>query len=168
VVEEISRELPKLSTYVTLSPVPRFAEWLKRERGSEASVVAPEDRAVLNFLDAAEWWRDEAAVARLREPMQRAAANYFLHARARNRLPLDPVARFHLGNGASLERINWPADLSERGLAQAYGLMVNYKYDLGEIEQNHEAYAEHRTIVTSGAIRKLARPAMELVTTPQG
>jgi len=168
VVEEVSRELPKLSTYVTLSPVPRFAEWLRRERGSEASVVAPEDRAVLNFLDAAEWWRDEAAVARLREPMQRAAANYFLHARARNRLPLDPVARFHLGNGASLERINWPADLSERGLAQAYGLMVNYKYDLGEIEQNHEAYAEHRTIVTSGAIRKLARPAMELVTTPQG
>jgi malonyl-CoA decarboxylase len=165
VVEEISRELPKLSTFVTLSPVPRFAEWLKRERANEASVVMPEDRAALELLEAPLWWQDEATVARLREPMLRAAANYFLHARSRNRQPYDPVARFHLGNGAILERLNWPADLSERGLAQAFGLMVNYKYDLGEIEENHEAYAEHRTIVTSATVKRLARPAMELVAT---
>jgi malonyl-CoA decarboxylase len=165
VVEEISREFPKLATFVTLSPVPRFAEWLKRERANEQSVVAAEDRAALNLLDAPAWWRDEATVKHLHDPMLRAAANYFLHARTRTRAPFDPVARFHLGNGASLERINWPADLSERGLQQAYGLMVNYKYDLGEIEQNHEAYAEQRTVVASSAIRKLARPSVELVTT---
>jgi malonyl-CoA decarboxylase len=168
VVEEVSREGSKLSTYVTLSPVPRFAEWLKRERANEQSVVAAEDRAALNLLDAPGWWTDEAAVARLHEPMLRAAANYFVHARSRARVPFDPVARFHLGNGASLERINWPADLSERGLSQAYGLMVNYKYDLGEIEENHEAYAEHRSVVASSAVRKMARPAMELVTVAKG
>ncbi|HWM46019.1 MAG TPA: malonyl-CoA decarboxylase [Xanthobacteraceae bacterium] len=165
VVEEISRELPRLNTFVTLSPVPRFAEWLKRERGNEQSLMSADDRASLNLLDAPLWWQDEATVTHLREPMMRAAANYFVHARSRARLPFDPVARFHLGNGARLERINWPGDLSERGIKQAYGLMVNYLYDLGEIEQNHEAYAEHRTIVTSSAIRKLARPAMELVPT---
>ena len=76
---------------------------------------------------------------------------------------LIPVARFHLGNGARLERLNWPGDLSERGLQQAYGLMVNYLYDLGDIEKNHEAYAEHRTIVASAAVRRLARPSVELV-----
>ena len=126
-------------------------------------MVAAEDRAALNLLDAPDWWRDETVVAKLRDPMLRAAANYFLHARSRSRLPYDPVARFHLGNGASLERINWPGDLSERGLKQAYGLMVNYRYDLGEIEQNHEAYAEQRTVVASSTVRKLARPTMELV-----
>ncbi len=167
VAEEISREFPRLATFVTLSPVPRFADWLARERGNEQSLMSPEDRAALNLLDAPLWWQDEATVTHLREPMMRAAANYFMHARSRTRAPVDPVARFHLGNGASLERIDWPADLSDRGLKQAYGLMVNYRYDLGEIEQNHEAYAEHRTIVASAVVRKLARPAVELVATKE-
>jgi len=165
VVEEISREFPKLANFVTLSPVPRFAEWLKKERASEESTIPEEDRAVLAATDTPGWWREEANIARLREPMLRAAANYFLHARGRARLPYDPVARFHLGNGASLDRLNWPGDLSERGVQQANGLMVNYRYDLGEIEQNHEAYAEHRTIVASSAVKRLAKPSMELVRT---
>ena len=71
--------------------------------------------------------------------------------------------RFHLGNDASLDRLNWPGDLSDRGIKQANGLMVNYRYDLGEIEQNHEAYAEHRTVVASNAVKKLAKPSVELV-----
>ncbi len=163
VVEEISRELPRLSNFVTLSPVPLFAEWLKRERASDQSLLPAADRAALAALDTADWWRDQSTVGAVREPMLRAAANYFLHAQTRDRMPYDPVARFHLGNGASLERLNWPADLSERGIAQSHGLMVNYLYDLGEIEQNHETYAESRLVVASGPIRKLARPAVELV-----
>jgi malonyl-CoA decarboxylase len=162
VVEEVSREFPKLSNFVTLSPVPRFAEWLRRERTSDHSALSAADLAAFAALDAPEWWKDAATMDALFEPMQRAAANYFLHARSRARLPYDPVARFHLGNGASLERLNWPGDLSERSIRQAYGLMVNYRYDLGEIEQNHEAFAEHRTIVAAPAIVKLARN-MELV-----
>ena len=68
----------------------------------------------------------------------RAAATYFL-ARSGSGAPLDPVARFHLGNGARLEQLDWLADLSEQGLAQSHGLMVNYLYDLDDIEKNHEA-----------------------------
>ncbi len=124
--------------------------------------MTAEDRAALAALDKPEWWRDDATVTALREPMLRTAANYFLHARGKGRTPFDPVARFHLGNGARLERLNLLGDVSERGIAQALGLMVNYRYDLGEIEQNHEAYAEHRTIVAAPAIRKLARN-LELV-----
>jgi malonyl-CoA decarboxylase len=99
----------------------------------------------------------------VREPLMRAAATYFLTARTRTRAPVDPVARFHLGNGARLERINWLADPSPKGVAQSYGIMVNYLYDLDDIEKNHEAYAGSRTIVASGAVKKLARPARDLV-----
>jgi len=165
VVEEICREFPKLANFVTLSPVPRFAEWLRKERTNDQSLLSPEDRATLATLDAPGWWRDEANKTLLREPILRAAANYFLHGKSRARTPYDPVARFHLGNGASLDRLNWPGDLSDRGIKQGNGLMVNYRYDLGEIEQNHEAYAENRTVVASNAVKKLAKPSVELVKT---
>jgi malonyl-CoA decarboxylase len=78
-------------------------------------------------------------------------------------MPVDPVARFHLGNGARLERINWMADESEKAIAQSHGLMVNYLYDLAEIEKNHEAYAEGRTVVAATAVQRLLRPPLELV-----
>ena len=159
VVEEIARETPKLTTFVTLSPAPNFAEWLKRERASETSdILTEDDRAVLSVLDTPGWWQTEASREGLREPIVRAAAWYFLHARSRTGSPLDSVARFHLGNGARLERINWLADGSERAIHQAHGLMVNYLYDLGHIEANHEAYAQQRTVVASRAVTNLARP----------
>jgi malonyl-CoA decarboxylase len=102
-------------------------------------------------------------VERLQDPLMRAASWYFLRARTPRGLPVDAVARFHLGNGARLERINWLADTSDRAMAQAYGIMVNYLYDLDEIERNHEAYAEGRTVVASGAVQRLLRPPLELV-----
>jgi malonyl-CoA decarboxylase len=87
-----------------------------------------------------------------------------MHARTKRGAPVDPVARFHLGNGARLERINFLADTSPKALQQSHGLMVNYQYDLADIEKNHEAYAEHRTVVASAAVAKLARAApLELV-----
>jgi Malonyl-CoA decarboxylase (MCD). len=93
----------------------------------------------------------------------RAAAWYFLRARTERGLPVDAVARFHLGNGARLERINWLADTSDKAIAQAHGLMVNYQYDLDDIETNHEAYAETRNVVASSAVQRLLRPPLELV-----
>jgi malonyl-CoA decarboxylase len=160
VVEEISREMPRLSTFVTLSPAPGFAAWLTRERAVENSaMVSADDRARLTLLDQPDWWRDEDAAEALREPLLRAAAAYFLSARTPRGRPLDPVARFHLGNGARLEQLDWLADVSPRGLAQSHGLMVNYLYDLDDIERNHEAYATNRTIVASNAVRRLARHA---------
>jgi malonyl-CoA decarboxylase len=77
--------------------------------------------------------------------------------------PLDAVARFHLGNGARLERINWLADTSDKAMAQAHGFMVNYQYDLDDIEKNHEAFAEQRTVVASSSVQRLLRPSLELV-----
>jgi len=160
VVEEIARENPKLSTFVTLSPVSAFADWLTRERADETSkVINPADRAALAHLDAPQWWENESARDAVEEPLLRAAAWYFLHGRTRSGTPLDSVARFHLGNGARLERLNWLADTSERAMTQAHGLMVNYLYDLEDIEKNHEAYAQHRTVVAAPAVNKLARAA---------
>jgi malonyl-CoA decarboxylase len=164
VVEEIRREMPKLATFVTLSPVANFAAWLKRECEQEASAALNEaDKALFAALDDPNWWRNADTVERLQDSMMRAAAWYYLRARNGRGLLVDAVARFHLGNGARLERINWLADTSDKAMAQAHGLMVNYQYDLDDIEKNHEAYAESRTVAASNAVQRLLRPPLELV-----
>jgi len=164
VVEEICREMPKLSTFVTLSPVPNFAAWLARERNDEKSAALAEtDKSALAVLDQLGWWQEPEKAARVEDALTRAAAWYFLRARSERGLPVDAVARFHLGNGARLERINWLADTSDKAIAQAHGLMVNYQYDLDDIESNHEAYAEGRTVVASNAVQRMLRPPLELV-----
>lgn len=163
VVEEIGRDLPKLNTFVTLSPVTHFASWLAAERAAENSAaLSATDKEVLAALDTPDWWRNEATAEAVREPLMRAAAWYFLRAKNKRGAPLDAVARFHLGNGARLERLNWPGDMSERAIKQAQGLMVNYLYDLDDIEKNHEAYAESRTVVASSAVQRHLR-TVELV-----
>jgi len=164
VVEDLCRELPKLTTFVTLSPVTNFTRWLQEERAKEHSpAINGEDNAVLALVDRNLWWTDPVVFDQLKDPLLRAAAWYFLNARNRRGLPLDSVARFHLGNGARLERINWLGDTSQRALEQGCGLMVNYLYDLDEIEKNHEAYAEEHEVVASPAVQRLLRPSLELV-----
>jgi len=164
VAEEIARETPKLSTFVTLSPAPNFAQWLARERANEQSqVISASDRAALANLDTVGWWQTEATREPVKEPLIRAAAWYYLHARTRNGSPVDSVARFHLGNGARLERLNWLGDTSSRALQQSYGLMVNYLYDLDYIEQNHEAYAQQHAIVAASSVSRLVRAPMREV-----
>jgi malonyl-CoA decarboxylase len=159
VVEEVSKDNPRLKTFVTLSPVPGFAAWLKRERMSGSSrALTQDDLDALTNLDTEGWWQVAETREPVEEPLRRAAAWYFLHARNTRGQPADPVARFHLGNGARLERIHFLADASENGMHQSFGIMVNYLYDLDDIEKNHEAYAENRMVVTSSAVRKLARP----------
>jgi len=86
-----------------------------------------------------------------------AAAAYFLRAKNERGRPLDPVARFHLGNGARLERLNFLGDTSPKGIKQSYGLMVNYLYDLSAIEKNHETYANLGTVAASGAVNRELR-----------
>lgn len=158
VVEEISRDIPRLSTFVTLSPAPGFAAWLKRERENENSkVLSPEDRDALAGLDMPGWWQVPKTRDPVEGPLMRAAAFYFLHAKNKRGLPVDPVARFHLGNGARLERLNFSGDGSENGIRQANGVMVNYLYSLDDIEKNHEAFAQNRTIVASNAVKRTVR-----------
>ena len=165
VVEEVSREVPRVASFVTLSPAPNFANWLNRERANPGSAALDDhDREVLSALDREGWWRSPEIAENLKEPFLRAAAWYYLRARNGRGLPVDSVARFHLGNGARLERLDWLADTSERALRQSHGLMVNYLYDLDYIERNHEAYAQHRSIVAGSAITRLVTaPEREIV-----
>src|SRR5690606_6188187 len=111
VVADISRDFPRLSNFVTLSPAPNFGEWLRRERSTPGSPALWEaDRGARAKLDEEDWWNARAVLAELRDPIMRAAATYYMTARDRRGFPIDQVARFHLGNGARLERLNWPAD----------------------------------------------------------
>jgi malonyl-CoA decarboxylase len=165
VVEEVSRDIPSVGAFVTLSPAPNFAEWLDRERAKSGSAAIDDaDRQALAALDAEDWWRAPEIAERIREPFLRAAAWYYLRARNGRGLPVDAVARFHLGNGARLERLDFLADTSERALKQSYGLMVNYLYDLDYIERNHEAYAQQRAVVAASAVSRLVTmPQQEIV-----
>ncbi|MYZ49779.1 malonyl-CoA decarboxylase [Propylenella binzhouense] len=157
VVEDLRREMPNLKTFVTLSPVPGFAAWLTAERKREGGLVDAEAAAILAGLDTEGWWTDEARARELEPVLMRLAACYLTRARNGAGKPLDPVARFHLGNGARLERINWLGDRGRDGLRRAHGLLVNYLYRLEEIERNHEAYANTGNVAASPAVMRLAR-----------
>ncbi|MEM8658786.1 MAG: malonyl-CoA decarboxylase, partial [Pseudomonadota bacterium] len=139
VVAELQQELPGLETFVTLSPIPRLRSWLERN---------PEDprAAILDGM------ADPADI-------RTAAAEYLLTAKTDTGAPFDPVARFHLGNGAQVYAVHGAADLSENGLQQSCGAMVNYQYDLGLIEQNHERYVQHNEVSVGQAFRSEFVPA---------
>jgi malonyl-CoA decarboxylase len=154
VVQELQRELPKLDNFVTLSPVPGFVQWLKQ---APDVPVSDEDRALLGHLDTPDWTANAELAQQLRSVLEPLAAYYFLKARTPKGRLIDSVARFHLGNGARLERIDWLGDLSPKGLRESAGIMVNYLYRLDDIEKNHEAYANRDEIAASSAVKKLLK-----------
>jgi malonyl-CoA decarboxylase len=154
VVEELRRELPKLDTFVTLSPVPGFMQWLKK---ASDVPVSDEERPLLAHLDEPDWFENAELTSQLRALLEPLAAFYFLKARTSKGRPIDSVARFHLGNGARLERIDWLGDLSPKGLRESAGIMVNYLYRLEDIEKNHEAFANQGVIAASSAVKKLLK-----------
>lgn len=162
VVQELKNELPNLETFVTLSPVPGFSDWLQRLREGEVPEpgISADRLASLELLDVP-GWRDSEGLTELRDSVLPLAAWYLAEAKNARGLPLNPVARFHLGNGARLERINWLGDVSEKGLRNGAGLMVNYVYDLNEIEHNHERLANEGIVATSARVRRLVRQAGE-------
>jgi malonyl-CoA decarboxylase len=154
VVEELRRELPKLDTFVTLSPVPGFMQWLKQANDVPLS---DDERALLENLDKPDWFENVELATPLRALLEPLAAHYFLKARTPKGRLIDSVARFHIGNGARLERIGWLGDLSPKGLRESAGIMVNYLYRLDDIEKNHEAYANQGEIAASSAVKKLLK-----------
>ena len=144
VVEELQAEFPQLARFSTLSPAPGFRRWLMQRLadGSDPdSALAPE-------LERDGWWLDPARSETLRPALMRLCAAY-LTRRPSPGGRIDPVARFHLGNGARLERINWLGNSAPRAIEESFGLMVNYLYDHDSIEQNHEAFARDGTIARS-------------------
>lgn len=172
VVAALRQDYPRLRTFATLSPIPGFGRWLARRLDAEGDgllgthernalqAVASADRVpALRAALATEHWpkRPELAAA-LQTPLMRLCAHYLAQEKKHD-WPLDPVARFHLGNGARIERLNWLADTAAKGLTQSAGMMVNYLYDLEEMEANHEAYARSHDVATSSGFRRLLRRA---------
>ena len=157
VVEDVSKELPRIKKFATLSPVPGFRKWLSEKAAAlEASSKLASFAAAAAKLDDPSWMED----ATLRAELQRSVlplAAYYLQDAKQNREPLDPVARFHLKNGARLERINWLGDTSLAGLQRSAGLTVNYLYKLPDVERNHELYVREHKVRASREIEALAK-----------
>ena len=145
VAEELKREFSHLRRFATLSPVPGFRRWLDQTA----------DKTLLEKISDPAWHLGEIPEI-LQTQLSRLCAYYLLHAK-QGEEPVDAVARFHLGNGASLERLNWMGDSSEQGMLRSAGMMVNYVYWLAEVERNHERYFREHTIVAAPAVEKLAR-----------
>jgi malonyl-CoA decarboxylase len=150
VAEELKREFPHLRRFATLSPLSGFRRWLEQKR-----VERPAELAALSKLDQPDWHLGEVSDS-LQRMLMRLCAFYLLNAKQGTE-PLDAVARFHLGNGAALERLNWMGDISETGMARSAGLMVNYVYWLNEVERNHERYFRDHAIAASPQVEKMAR-----------
>lgn len=171
VIEDLQRDFPRLRTFATLSPIPGLVRWMERnpdelfasftaadwKRLASCDVDGPQSPRFAAMFAGERTWLDDAEFSRaLREPLQRATAHYLLHG-MRDGRPADAVARFHLGNGARVERINWMADSSAHGLEQSWGLMVNYLYDPERIESNVEAFATDGRIDASSAVKRMAK-----------
>jgi malonyl-CoA decarboxylase len=115
------------------------------------------DRNSLTLLEQSNWPDDPKTRTAIEAAILPAAAHYLLRTRNQRDLPIDPVARFHLGNGARLERVNFLADRSPRAMRQSHGVMVNYLYKLDDIEANHEAFSERGEVVAAPAVKRLLR-----------
>src|SRR5579883_98111 len=170
VAEQLARELPNLKIFATLSPIPGLRRYIddQLKTAGDAALTAGEvdsllpvtneaegAAAVRTLLDRAAWWEVPAVDKALKPILSRMAATYLTSTDGNGRA-LDRVAHFHLGNGAIVERLNWLADPSADGLKQSYGMMVNYRYKLSEVDDNHGAYATGK-VVASREMRAQAR-----------
>ena len=171
VVQRLAGELPNIKVFATLSPIPGFRRWLSEqpadvlqapmtddEQGGLRALGGSDDlaEALGAILDRADWAEDTVTETALRGPLSRLCARYCLTTRESGE-PIDPVARFHLKNGARLERLNWLGDRSSRGLSQSAGMMINYRYLIEDIEKNHEAYMKEGRITLGPEFRALTR-----------
>lgn len=157
VVEDLSRDLPHLKSFVTLSPVPGFSRWL------ETLHMQQLDEGAGDIIDAARRvanGEEPAVLAEFGEELRILAAHYLVDEKRPDGLPLDPVARFHLGNGALVHDVHAMADISDNGLKQSCGVMVNYLYDLVRVEQNHEEFVDNQIVARSRGIQSLLRGGM--------
>ena len=171
VVDDLKRDFPKIDTFATLSPIPGLCRWASKNAAEVAAafteadwkrlaaldIDGPESERLRHALAGGHQWVGDRALARaLRDPLLRVAAAYLIGG-GRDGRPIDPVARFHLGNGARIERLNWLADVSDKGLDQSWSVMVNYLYDPTRIEDNVESFAGSGEIDAAAAVKRLAR-----------
>ena len=161
VVEQLNQELPHIKTFATLSPVPGFGRWLAAEQETlqDLSLASEEEVQALADLQAdkdGHWSKSDSQTALLKPVLERLCAHYLMSAKSGEQ-PLDPVERFHMRNGARLERVNWLGDRSKKGLKQSHGLLVNYVYDSSTVTRNHERYVYENNLSCSNSVAALAR-----------
>jgi malonyl-CoA decarboxylase len=154
VVEELRRELPNLKRFITMSPVPSLRKW-----ANGSAKLDPEMQTIVSKMNAQLAVPTEGFKENIKVKLGHLTCDYLLHAKDVKGGPYDPVSRFHLGNGARLEQINFWADMSRKGLDDSWGVMVNYEYDLRFIERNHEAFLSQGIISTSSKVTKMQRKA---------
>jgi malonyl-CoA decarboxylase len=171
VVDSLAAELPHIETFATLSPIPGFRAWLDKhivEEGEDLLTASerkalqqlPNNLSVVRFgdlLTRPHWHIDPILAQAMRGPLLRLCARYLINEKTPNGRALDPVAHFHLTNGARMERLNWLADTSSKGIRQSAGIMINYLYRLQEIEENHEAYSGEGRVAASVALTRLVK-----------
>ncbi|MCW9002881.1 MAG: malonyl-CoA decarboxylase [Rhodospirillales bacterium] len=172
VVDELSKEFKGLKTFATLSPIPGFRDWLdgrfaegelkfltagERKALKSAGLAGGSKGGLKNALESGLWDETPDLAAALSGPLMRLGVRYIADEKRGDGRALDPVAHFHLTNGARVERLNWMADTSDKGMSQSAGMMVNYRYKLDEIDGNHEAYSGKGEVRVSSAIRNLAK-----------
>jgi len=166
VVDRLSQELPQIKTFATLSPIPGFKNWLDAALNKQKDALFTDaERKELKKLGGSDglaktftdqlrgnWQEDPERAGRLKPTLMRLCAHYLVNEKRSGRA-LDPVAHFHLTNGARMERLNWLADTSPKGMKQSLGLMVNYNYILSDIDENHEAYVSEGQVMVSRGIK---------------
>ncbi|GJL80607.1 MAG: decarboxylase [marine bacterium B5-7] len=152
VVEDLSAELPHLEKFITLSPLPGFNRWLTNERDNNNYKEA---EVILEAVGIEDEIQRKDALLNLSHSTRELASIYLVKAKRQDGSPQDPVARFHLGNGAELHDIHALADLSPRGLSQSCGVMVNYLYDARNVEKNHEEFITNHQIASSRRVQSI-------------
>ena len=172
VVDDLSKELPNLNTFATLSPVPGFRRWLdsgvtkgklnilSEEQASAALAASPAsspEEAVNEILSRYKWYEDRELAAALKDPLQQLCAHYLINEKHSSGTALNSVAHFHLNNGAIIAQIDWLADTSKRGISQSGGLMINYLYKLKTIDSNHESYRAGEALIASTRVKNLLK-----------
>jgi len=172
VVDSLSKELPNLKNFATLSPLPGFRRWLDgrllesnfdlltNEQDEAIMAVASKgspEAALAELLARDKWYEDEQVSEALREPLLRLCAHYLLFEKRGGGTSTDSVAHFHLNNGAQVEQLNWRADMSARGLEQSAGVMLNYLYNLKTIDSNHESYRAGEDVTASTQVKNLLK-----------
>ena len=157
VVSELEAELPNIKTFATLSPIPGFGHWLNALRDTQEPAkygLSEEQLELLAMLNDGTWATDSERAELLKKPLLNLCAYYLLQEKNKEGKPRDPVARFHLGNGAMLERINWLGDISVKGIQQSAGMLVNYRYDLKKIVEYHEAFQNDNKVIYAKAVQR--------------
>jgi len=156
VAQRLGEEFPRIKTFSTLSPIPGFAAWLASNTERFSRHDAQSLQKAVQALNTPGWHEQPALASSMQKTLVPLCAYYLLNA-VRDDAPADPVARFHLGNGARAERLNWLADTSKRGLQNCAGMMINYVYHLEQIEENHELYSREHRVAATHELRRLSR-----------